>query len=442
MDRIIIISLLVLSRLAVNAQTDSMVVTMDEAVKQALEENPDIVVARNEVAIADNNASIASADLLPSLSANAGYTLEVNDTYIEFANEDQPPIDRSGAQASTFQANLELNYNIFNGLAKYKNYESLLIQSDISNQQTRLQVENTILQTINTFLEVVRLKEESKINEEAVETSLQRLQRVENQYEFGGVTKLQVLNAKVDLNNDSINFARTLTNLANNKRNLMILMGNQPDTIYTVPTSLSINRNIALQNIMQEALKNNTNLILTELRRQNADIQTVIAKANNYPRLDLSASYGYTRNENEASFFTFQENLGFSGSLNMSYNIFNGDQRARQIQNAKLQLASSRTTEDFARKQVKRDVLNAYENYENSLFLLSLAEDDLYTARLNFERSEEAYQTGQINSTEYRQAQLNLVQAAYRIVELKVQAKNAEVELYRLAGALMARAEQ
>jgi outer membrane protein len=442
MDRIIIISLLILSNLAANAQNDSMIVTMDEAVKQALEENPEIIVARNQRAIADNNASIAKANLLPSLTANAGYTLEVNDTYIEFAGEERPPINEAGAQASTFQANLELNYNIFNGLAKYKNHESLLIQSDITDQQTRLQVENTILQTINTFLEIVRLKEETNINEEAVETSLQRFQRVENQYDFGGVTKLQVLNARVDLNNDSINFARSLTNLANNKRNLMILMGNQPDTIFTVPTNLSINRTISLENIKQEALKNNTNLILTELRRQNADIQTVIARSNNYPRLDLSASYGYTRNENEANFFTFQENLGFSGSLNLSYNIFNGDQRARQIQNAKLQLASSKETENFAKKQVKRDVLNAYENYENSLFLLSLAEDDIYTARLNFERSEEAYQTGQINSTEYRQAQLNLVQASYRIIELKVQAKNAEVELYRLAGALLARAAQ
>ncbi len=441
MPKIVCTLVLIMNWLAVVAQTDSAVITMDEAVKQALEENPDIIVARNELEVAENNASIANADLLPSLTVNAGYTEEINNAYLEFASPEQEPIDQKGARSTTFQANLELNYNIFGGLAKYKNYESLLVQSDITNQQTRLQVENTILQTINTFLEVVRLKEEVAITREAVEISLLRLQRVENNYEFGGVTKLEVLNAKVDLNNDSINLARTLTDLANNKRNLMVLMGNEPDTLFSVPTNLSINRNISLENILQEALNNNTNLILAELRRQNADLQTVISRANNYPRLDLNANYGYTRNENEANFITLQENLGFSGSVNLSYDIFDGNTRARQIQNAEVQLASSQETENFARKQVKRDVLNAYENYENSLFLLKLAEDDLTTARLNFERSQEAYQTGQINSTEYRQAQLNLIQAAYRIIELEVQAKNAEVELYRLAGALLARVE-
>lgn len=441
MNRIIITIAIFCLPLQLIAQEDTSVVTMEEAVKQALEENPEIVVARYESEIAENNATGANAGLLPSLTANAGYTEEINNAYLEFASPEQQPIDRNGARSTTYRANLELNYNIFSGLAKYKNHESLIIQSDISNQQTRLQVENTILQTINTFLEVVRLKEEATINQEAVETSMERLQRVENKYEFGGVTKLQVLNAKVDLNNDSINLARTLTGLHNNKRNLMVLMGSDPGISYTVPTDLSINRNIFLDNILQEAMNNNTNMILAELRRQNANLQTVIARANNYPRLDLSASYGYTRNENEAGFVTLQENLGFSGSLNLSYNIFDGNNRARQIENAEVQLASSEETETFARKQVKRDVLNAYENYENNLFLLQLAEDDLYTARMNFERSQEAYQTGQINSTEYRQAQLNLVQAAYRIIELKIQAKNAEVELYRLAGALLDRVE-
>ena len=439
MNRIITFIIINFVSFGLCAQTDSALVTMEEAVKQALEENPEIVVARYESEIAENNATAANAGLLPSLTANAGYTEELNNAYLEFASPEQQPIDRTGARSTTYRANLELNYNVFGGLAKYKNHESLIIQSDITNQQTRLQVENTILQTINTYLEVVRLKEEADINYEAVETSMERLLRVENQYEFGGVTKLQVLNAKVDLNNDSINLARTLTNLHNNKRNLMILMGNEPDTLFRVPTELSINRNISLENIMQEALNNNTNLVLAEFRRQNADLQTVIARANNYPRLDLTASYGYTRTENEAGFVTLQENLGLSGSLNLSYTIFDGNDRARQIENAEVQLASSQETEAFARKQVKRDVLNAYENYENSLFLLDLAEDDVNTAELNFERSQEAYQTGQINSTEYRQAQLNLVQAAYRIIELKIQAKNAEVELYRLAGALLNR---
>ncbi|MFW5832348.1 MAG: TolC family protein, partial [Prolixibacteraceae bacterium] len=168
-----------------------------------------------------------------------------------------------------------------------------------------------------------------------------------------------------------------------------------------------------------------------------ATVGQSIAEASRYPRLDLSASYGYSRTENEAGFIALQENLGLSGSVNLSYTIFGGLQVKREIENAEVELAKSEENLSYARKQVSRDVMNAFETYQNNLFLLNIAEDDVTTARLNFQRSREAYQTGQINSTEFRQAQLNLMQAAFRINELKIQAKLSEVELYRLAGILV-----
>ena len=80
---------------------------------------------------------------------------------------------------------------------------------------------------------------------------------------------------------------------------------------------------------------------------------------------------------------------------------------------------------------------NAYENYRNNLYLLQLVQDDLQTAELNFERSQEAYATGQINSTELRTAQLNLINSQNRINNLRIRTKGSEIELYRLSGRLI-----
>ena len=416
---------------------DSLYITLDESVKQALEDNPEIVVSRYDAEIAENDATIGNAGLLPTLSINGSYTEELNDAYLEFASPEQPPIDRSGARSTTYNASVQLNYNIFGGLEKYNRYESLLIQSNISDTQTRLTIESTISRVFNVYLETARLLEQARINEEAVDISYARLVRIQSRYEFGGATKLEVLNAKVDLNQDSINLVRSLTNLANNKRTLMVLMGNVPDNNFTVETEFNINKDIDLNFVMDKALNNNVNMILAELRRESAQIQSSIARAGNYPNLDLSASYGYRRTENEAGFIELQENLGFSGSINLSYTIFGGFQTRRQIENAEVSLERSEENLTYARKQVRRDVLNAYANYENNLYLLELAEDDVETAELNFERSQEAYLTGQINSTEFRQAQLNLIQAAFRISELEIQAKLSEIELYRFAGILI-----
>lgn len=418
-------------------QPDSVLITLDEAVKQALENNPEIVVSRYDADIARNDATIGNAGLLPTLSVSGSYTEELNDAYLEFASPQQDPIDRSGARSTSYSAAVQLNYNIFGGLEKYNRYERLLIGSDISDLQTRLTVEGTISRVFQVYLETARLHEQAEINKGAVETSLARYVRMEGRYEFGGASKLEVLNAQVDLNQDSITWMRTLTQLANNKRTLMVLMGNAPDDSFTVQNEFEIEKDIDLSAVMERALDNNVNLVLAQLQRESADVAQSIARAARYPRLDFSASYGYRRTENEAGFIALQENVGLSGSVNLSYTLFGGFQVKRAIENAEVELARSRENLEYARKQVSRDVLNAFETYQNNLFLLNIARDDITTARLNFQRSEEAYQTGQINSTEFRQAQLNLLQAAFRINELRIQAKLSQIELYRLAGILV-----
>jgi len=85
---------------------------------------------------------------------------------------------------------------------------------------------------------------------------------------------------------------------------------------------------------------------------------------------------------------------------------------------------------------LRRDVLNTYANYQNNLFLLEKEEDNLTTAQLNFERSQTALRLGQINATQFREAQINLIRAQRSINNLYYQAKLSEVQLYRLSGVL------
>jgi outer membrane protein TolC len=437
MNRLLIFSILFFIFLPTNSQGDTLLITIDEAVKRALENNPEIIVSRYDSDIAKNEATAGNAGLLPTLSISGGYTEELNNAYLEFASPQQEPIDRSGARSTSYNAAVQLNYNIFGGLEKYNRYENLMIQSDIRDTQTRLTVESTISQVFNVYLETARLFEQAVINREAMEISYDRFVRVENRYDYGGATQLQVLNARVDLNQDSITLARTLTDLSNSKRSLMVLMGDSPDTDFTVETEFEMETQVDSGFVMNQALNNNVNLVLAQFQKENAEINSAIARAGRYPDIDLSASYGYSRVENEAGFIELQENLGLTGSINLRYTIFGGFQSRTRINNAEISLNRSEKNLEHARNQVKRDVLNALANYKNSLYLLSLSDDDLKTARLNFERSKEAFQNGQINSTDFRQAQLNLIRTAFRISELEVRAKLAEVELFRLAGILL-----
>lgn len=81
--------------------------------------------------------------------------------------------------------------------------------------------------------------------------------------------------------------------------------------------------------------------------------------------------------------------------------------------------------------------MNLYEDYQTNLFLIDKEMINLQTAELNFERSEQLFETGQITNTQFREAQLNISRVQQNIVRLEIQAKLAEIGLLQLSGQLI-----
>ena len=413
------------------------VLTLEDAILTALEKNHNIRVSRIEAAISENNVTLGNAGLLPSLSLQGSYTKSIRDVKTSFINPQIESINRQNAASSTVNGAVVLSYNIFNGLGSYYQFNSLQNLSRIGNVQARLTIENTLLQAVIQYLEAARLQQLLEINREAMEISRERYNRVNIKYEFGTITKLDVLNAKVDLNADSTLYLSTVADYRNALRNLNLLLGREPEASMVVEEEIALNRDLQLEVLLAEAMAVNSNLLLAEYLRQDARLNLNIARSGYYPRVDVNAAYNYNRIKDDASFLNLSRTDGFSGTITLSYNLFNGFQQRTQVENARMALAASDEALDLAADQVKRDVRNAYEIYRNNLYLLQLAQDDLTTSRLNFERSQEAYATGLINSTDLRTAQLNLINSQNRINNLRIMAKSSEIELYRLAGRLL-----
>ena len=83
--RTICFGVLVLVFGSISAQEELL--TKEEAIDQALEQNFDILVARNNVEIADNNQNILNSGYLPILSGNAGADYNRDDSTIEFPGQ-------------------------------------------------------------------------------------------------------------------------------------------------------------------------------------------------------------------------------------------------------------------------------------------------------------------------------------------------------------------
>jgi outer membrane protein len=94
-------------------------------------------------------------------------------------------------------------------------------------------------------------------------------------------------------------------------------------------------------------------------------------------------------------------------------------------------------TWEETRLNLQKEVISAYESYQNSLLVLDLEKKYLEAADLNFKRTRELYNLGQVTTTQFREAQLNLIRSRSNVSTAKFEAKINEIELLRLTGQLV-----
>lgn len=412
------------------------IITKAEAVQLALENNYGIKIADNNLKIAKNNAGILNSGYLPTLTGNAGASYTQNDTDAVFRDGTSTSLTR--AESRRYNASLNLNYTLFDGLGRRYNYKQLKEQYNLSELQARETIENTILQLFTVYYDVARLTENVTLLNESLKISKKRLTRANYQFEYGQNTKLFVLNAEVDVNNDSINLLNTKQLLANAKRDLYVVLGKDEIPNFTVDTLVSFIIPPNKLEMMDLVKVNNVILQQIEKNIKISDFQLKSNKSGYLPTVGLTGTYGWNENQNNSSsFLSTLTNTGFTGGVNFTWDLFNGGQTRTQVRNAKINLETQQLFKQQAELEITRDFNNAFEDYQNKLFVLQTQEKNVQTNINNFDRTEESFKLGQITSIEFRLAQLNLVNAINDKNDAKYAAKLAELQLLQLSGQLL-----
>lgn len=400
----------------------------DEAVALVLENNFEIQISENNIEIADNNQSILNSGYLPTLSTNFGFDYSLDDRLAEVEGEE--PRDQNDLETRAYAADVNLSYTIFDGLGRLYNYKSLKEQYDLSELQARETIENTLIQMFTVYYEVARLYENVEILEQTLEISNKRVERAKYQFEFGQNSKLATLNAEVDAANDSINLIDARQNLDNTKRDLMLILNAEIEDNFKVDTLVNFTPELQIEQYIEEAEQNNVSILQTEKNLTISEFDIKISRSGYFPKVDLFGSYGWNRNISpESPFFaaSTQTTSGYAAGVSLSWNLFDGGQTAVRIQNAKVDYANQELQKKQIQLQVNRDISNAFNNYKNRLYIYKLQEKNVTTNENNFERSKEQFNIGQITSIEFRQAQINLINAKTSKNLAKYDAKVAEL---------------
>lgn len=432
--KFIFLSLVFFSQMLVFGQE---LVTLEKAVGLALDNNYGIKLIKTDVEIAKNNASILNSGYLPTLTGNAGATFNLDNSEVQFS-DGRPDAILNGAKSSRYNASLDINYTLFDGLGRAYNYKQLKETENLTKLQARETIENTMIQLFAVYYSVAEFYDNVDAIVQTLEISKDRLKRAEYQFEYGQNSKLGVLNAMVDINNDSIILMNAGQQLNNAKRDLNLVLGNTLGGDFNVATEIAFNTLYDKKILFEKAKTNNINVLQVEKSISISKLGVKSEKSVYLPTIGLIGSYGWNLNNNNvASFVAGSTNTGLLGGLNLRWNLFDGGNAITRIKNAKVNLVAQNIQKEQLTINLERNFNNAWDDYQNKLNIYKLQEESINTARNNFNRTEENFKIGQVNSIEFRQAQLNLLNAELVRNQAKYQAKVAEFQMLQICGEIL-----
>jgi len=413
-----------------NSQT---LLTLEEAKKLTLANNYGIAVAKNNLAIAKNLTDRKANNFLPTVSAIGGLNSNLGGSAQKFNGGSE--VKTSNALTWGANAAIEADYTIVD---KRRNLTlaQLKKSASLSDLQLRLTMEDNLFQVYIAFYKVVQLSENLNALRATKKISEEQLRYAEAQVYYGQGNPLKILNTKVNIQRDSVNILNEIVLLENAKRDLNVLMGIQPDKAFQVVVNPDFKEKFSQKSILRKAKNNNLTLLINRQSLSVEQMRLELIDAEKQPTLSAGAAYNFNFSDNPNEAFIINSNArGLAANLSLHWTIFDGSQKIRR-QNSILNLANEKLGIDQLELNLKGDIQNAFNNYQNALFILEVEKNALTINQENFEQTAEQFKYGLLTPIEFRQAQLNLLNAQTSLNNAKFSVKLMEMVL-KLSGELL-----
>ena len=424
--------------LLTNSLKAQRLLTLEEAIATALQYNYDIILSKNDSAVAALDYSYRNAVFLPRLNGNVGATWNKNNQKQDFANGTKREGD---VKTNNLVGTLTMNWTLFDG-------GKMFVTRDKAEELIRLgelgikdQVINTVAIVINTYYDIVRQKQQLKAVEETMSISQTRVDLSQRKLDIGVGAKPDVLQSKVDLNAQKAAQLRQLTLIQQLKETLNQTMNVAPNSAYEVVDSIPINTQLVLGDIQNNIENTNTTL---QLLRKSVDIANYTVKerkAERFPIVSFNSAYNLNRTNNDIALNPalpiFNRNRGYNYGFTATIPILNNRNTQRLIRQAELNVQYQQLIFDNQKSLVNLGVITAFKDYELQKDALELEEANILLAKENVSIILETYRLGQATYLQLREAQKSLEDAYNRLIAARYNTKLAETELLRLKGDLV-----
>jgi outer membrane protein len=412
---------------------------LEEAIALTLQNNYDIRLSKNDSAVAALDYSYKNAAFFPRLNGNTGIVFNNNDQRQKF--NDGTVRERNGIKSDNISAGLALNWTLFDGMRMFATRDKLADFIKLGELNIKNQVINTLAGVITTYYTIVRQKQQLKAIEEQISINQERVKLAQYKLDIGVGAKPDVLQSKVDLNEQKGLQLQQQTLIAQLKEQLNQLMNVAKTAGYDVSDSIPINNSILLADIQTGMENKNPSLLALKKNIDIAGIELKERKADRFPIVSFNANYNFNRLDNKAVVNPFQplfsRNKGFNYGLTANIPIFNNHNVKRQIQQAELNISNRKLIYDNQKSVLSLAIIRAYQDYEWQKKALVLEEENILLARENVDIVFQVYKLNSTTLIQLKEAQKSLQDAYTRLINARYNTKVAETELMRLKGELV-----
>jgi len=436
----------------------SKTITLDDAIKLAIERNNQIKISSMEVKKAQHAVKEAFGYALPSFDISGNFShfiskpkmafpdfeaLLTNAAYGILFKEDVIPYDESKflpmntklqsfAQTNNYEVTAQLTQILFNS-AVFRGIGTSQVYLDLSKEQLNSIVVSTILNVKKAFYGALLTRNVLEITKESFKNAQDNLRNVNALREKGFVSEFDALQAEVQVENIRPVVLQIENSLKSLKENIKVLLGIDIAEEIELSGELNyVNEEIPDKNrAIEKALETNFDIKTLLNKREFDDALVDLERADYYPNLAAFGSYGFAGSSDNWKFQNYSS--GIVG-LTFSINLFRGTQSSNRVQQANLTVKQTEEQINqlklFIGTQVKEKILEL----ERVKSLIDAQEKNVQLAVRAYEISLVRYKEGTGNQLEVQNADIALRQARTNKLQSVFSYISAKSELEQIMG--------
>ena len=383
---------------------EPVVLTLDQAVGLAFENNTSILKASNNVKAANSGVLAAYGSYLPTISASGGWNRSQSDREAgeEFILGQVIPVPASTAVRNNFSVGVSASYTLFDGLRR----ESSFIQSKANataTEQTAIRTNQSIrYQVESTYLNVLRLEKLVTVSEENLKRDRRQLERITESNRVGALSLADVYRQQSQVASDELNVINAQNAYDNAKADVVALIGLDVSKEYrfadaSISTSVDAAELASSQDlikgigdIVKNAMGSRPDYVAAKEGYRIADWNVVSARSGYLPSLSASANYSMSNEK----FQDLNNNKTYSWGISLRWSIFDAFQTNEAIQTAIAQRRNSETNLTQLEREIAVEVKKALLDMEAARKQVDVSAKGLQSATEDRKIAEERYNLG------------------------------------------------